>query len=90
MPEGALHRPALTTVVAGAREIGEEAARLLPRGVKSSEGPPESIILPPKVILVEVAAQDQQPRKRILFGAKARTRKMEESTMKVEVSHFAM
>jgi LacI family transcriptional regulator len=51
IPEGALHRPALTTVAVGACEIGEEAARLLLRGVKSSEGPPGSIILPPKVVI---------------------------------------
>jgi LacI family transcriptional regulator len=28
IPEGAMHRPALTTVAIGARAIGEEAARL--------------------------------------------------------------
>ena len=47
IPEGAMHRPSLTTVAIGAREIGEEAARLLLRRIKSPGGPSESIILPP-------------------------------------------
>jgi LacI family transcriptional regulator len=51
IPEGALHRPALTTVAIGARQIGEEAANLLLRRIKAPEGPPESIILPPKLII---------------------------------------
>jgi LacI family transcriptional regulator len=51
IPEGAMHRPALTTVAIGAREIGEEAARLLLRRIKSPEGSSESIILPPKLII---------------------------------------
>ena len=46
-----MHRPALTTVAIGARQLGEEAARLLLRRVKSPESPPESIILPPKLIV---------------------------------------
>ena len=50
IPDGALHRPALTTVAVAAGDR-EEAARLLLRGVKSPEGPPESIILPPKVVI---------------------------------------
>jgi LacI family transcriptional regulator len=49
--EGAMHRPALTTVAIGARQLGEEAARLLLRRIKSPEGSPESIILPPKLII---------------------------------------
>ena len=49
--EGAMHRPALTTVAIGARQLGEEAARLLLRRIKSPEGSPESIILPPKLIV---------------------------------------
>jgi LacI family transcriptional regulator len=51
IPEGAMHRPALTTVAIGAREIGQEAARLLLRRIKSPEGSPESIILPPKLVI---------------------------------------
>ena len=51
IPEGAMHRPALTTVAVGARGIGEEAARLLLRRIKSPEGSPESIILPPKLVI---------------------------------------
>jgi LacI family transcriptional regulator len=51
IPEGALHRPALTTVAIGARQLGEEAARLLLRRIKSPEGSPESIILPPQLIV---------------------------------------
>jgi LacI family transcriptional regulator len=49
--EGALHRPALTTVAIGARQIGEEAANLLLRRIKTPERAPESIILPPKLIV---------------------------------------
>ncbi len=49
--EAALHRPALTTVAIGARQIGEEAANLLLRRIKSPNGAPESIILPPKLIV---------------------------------------
>jgi LacI family transcriptional regulator len=51
IPEGALHRPALTTVAIGARQIGEEAANLLLRRLKSPNGEPESIILPPKLVI---------------------------------------
>jgi len=51
IPEGALHRPALTTVAIGARQIGEEAANLLLRRLKSPGGAPESIILPPKLVI---------------------------------------
>jgi LacI family transcriptional regulator len=46
-----MHQPALTTVAVGAREIGEEAARLLLRRIRSPEGPPESIILPPRLVI---------------------------------------
>ena len=53
IPEGAMHRPALTTVAIGGRQIGEEGARLLLRRIKSPEGPPESIILPPKLVVRE-------------------------------------
>ena len=48
-----MHRPALTTVAIGGRQIGEEGARLLLRRIKSPEGPPESIILPPKLVVRE-------------------------------------
>ncbi len=51
IPEAAMHRPALTTVAIGAREIGEEAARLLLRRIKSPEASSESIVLPPKLII---------------------------------------
>jgi LacI family transcriptional regulator len=51
IPEGALHRPALTTVAIGAREIGREAAELLLRRITSPEGEPETIILPPKLVV---------------------------------------
>ncbi len=53
IPEGAMHRPALTSVAIGAREIGEESARLLLRRIKSPDGSPESIILPPKLVIRE-------------------------------------
>jgi LacI family transcriptional regulator len=51
IPEGAMHRPALTTVAIGARAIGEEAARLLLRRIEWPDGSPESIILPPKLVV---------------------------------------
>ena len=51
IPEASMHRPALTTVAIGAREIGEEAARLLLRRIESPDGSPERIILPPKLII---------------------------------------
>jgi LacI family transcriptional regulator len=51
IPEAAMHRPALTTVAIGAREIGEEAASLLLRRIKSPNRSSESIILPPKLII---------------------------------------
>ena len=53
IPEGAMHRPSLTTVAIGAREIGEEAARLLLRRIKSPDGSSESIILPPRLVIRE-------------------------------------
>ncbi len=49
--EAALHRPALTSVAIGARQIGEEAASLLLRRIKSPVGAPESIVLPPKLVV---------------------------------------
>jgi len=51
IPEAAHYRPALTTVDIGARRIGEEAAELLLRRIRAPEGPPESIILPPRLIV---------------------------------------
>jgi LacI family transcriptional regulator len=53
IPEGAMRRPSLTTVAIGAREIGEEAARLLLRRIKSPGGSSESVILPPKLVIRE-------------------------------------
>jgi LacI family transcriptional regulator len=49
--EAALHRPALSTVAIGARQIGEEAANLLLRRIASPKGPPEIIVLPPKLMV---------------------------------------
>ena len=51
IPEGAMHRPPLTTVAVGARAIGEEAARLLLRRIEQPNGSPESVILPPKLVI---------------------------------------
>ena len=45
------HRPALTTIDIGAREIGEEAAHLLLRRIKSPDASPESIVLPPRLVI---------------------------------------
>ena len=49
--EAADHRPALTTIDIGARQIGEEAAHLLLRRIKAPNGAPESVILPPRLII---------------------------------------
>ena len=63
IPEAAHSRPALTTIDIGARRIGEEAANLLLRRVKAPGGAPESIILPPRLVIRsscgEQFAQDQ-------------------------------
>ncbi len=49
--EAALYRPALTTIAIDARRVGEEAANLLLRRIKAPNGAPESIVLPPKLIV---------------------------------------
>ena len=51
IPEAAHYRPALTTVEIDAHRIGEEAANLLLRRIKAPSGPPESIVLPPQLII---------------------------------------
>ena len=51
IPEAAHYRPALTTVEIGAHRIGEEAADLLLRRIRTPGGPPESIVLPPRLIV---------------------------------------
>ena len=51
--ESTKHRPALTTVAIEPRRIGAEAANLLLRRVKSPEGAPETIIMPPKLVVRE-------------------------------------
>lgn len=49
--EAALYRPPLTTIAIGARQIGEEAANLLLRRIKAPNGAPETIVLPPRLIV---------------------------------------
>jgi len=49
--EAAHYRPSLTTVNIGARQIGEEAAQLLLRQIKTPNGPPETVVLPPRLIV---------------------------------------
>ena len=51
IPEAAHSRPALTTIDIGARKIGVEAARLLLCRIKAPTGAPESIILPPRLVI---------------------------------------
>ena len=63
IPEAAHSRPALTTIDIGARQIGDEAAKLLLRRIKAPDGAPESIVLPPRLIIRSScggqSAQDQ-------------------------------
>jgi LacI family transcriptional regulator len=51
IPEAAHSRPALTTIDIGARQIGEEAANLLLKRIKAPSDPPESIVLPPRLVI---------------------------------------
>ncbi|WP_042689094.1 LacI family DNA-binding transcriptional regulator [Azospirillum sp. B506] len=51
VPEAALSRPALTTVATSARQIGQDAARLLLRRIADPQGPPERIILPSRLVV---------------------------------------
>ncbi len=51
IPEAAHARPALTTIDIGARQIGVEAANLLLRRIKAPTGAPESIVLPPRLVI---------------------------------------
>jgi LacI family transcriptional regulator len=51
IPEAAHSRPALTTIEIDARRIGEEAANLLLRRIKAPSDPPESIVLPPRLVI---------------------------------------
>jgi LacI family transcriptional regulator len=51
IPEAAHSRPALTTIDIGARRIGEEAANLLLKRIKAPSDPPESVVLPPRLVI---------------------------------------
>ncbi len=51
IPEAAHSRPALTTIDIGARQIGAEAAQLLLRKIMAPASPPESIVLPPRLVV---------------------------------------
>lgn len=53
VPEAALSRPALTTVATSARQIGQEAARLLLRRIADPQGPQERVILPTRLVVRE-------------------------------------
>lgn len=53
VPEAAVAHPALTTVATSARQIGQEAARLLLRRIAAPAGASERIILPPRLIVRE-------------------------------------
>ncbi len=59
IPEAALYRPALTTIAIGARQIGEEAANLLLRRIAAPNGAPESIVLPPRLIVRSSCGEGQ-------------------------------
>lgn len=49
--EAAHYRPALTTICISARRIGEEAAQLLLRRIRSPDSPPETVVLPPQLVV---------------------------------------
>ncbi|KAA0682236.1 LacI family DNA-binding transcriptional regulator [Roseomonas genomospecies 6] len=51
--EAAMSRPALTTVATSARQIGQEAARLLLRRIADPQGAPERVILPARLVIRE-------------------------------------
>ena len=51
--EAAMSRPALTTVSTSARQIGQEAARLLLRRIADPQGAPERVILPARLVIRE-------------------------------------
>lgn len=53
MPEAAQSRPALTTVATSARQIGQEAARLLLRRLADPQGAMERVILPARLVVRE-------------------------------------
>jgi len=53
VPEAALSRPALTTVATSARQIGQEAARLLLRRLADPRGAMERVILPTRLVVRE-------------------------------------
>ncbi|MBP2312675.1 LacI family DNA-binding transcriptional regulator [Azospirillum soli] len=62
VPEAALSRPALTTVATSARQIGQEAARLLLRRIADPQGPQERVILPSRLVVREsCGAMTQRP-----------------------------
>jgi LacI family transcriptional regulator len=49
--EAALSRPALTTIAVEPRQIGQEVAELILRRIADPTGPPEQVILPPRLII---------------------------------------
>ncbi|WP_434625163.1 LacI family DNA-binding transcriptional regulator [Azospirillum sp. B2RO_4] len=61
VPEAALSRPALTTVATSARQIGQEAARLLLRRIADPQGPPERIILPSRLVVRQSCGSPNDP-----------------------------
>ena len=80
--EAAHYRPALTTIEIGARQIGEEAAHLLLRRIKAPHGAPESVVLPPRLIIRSScggdAAQDQVNQSRTSTNQQTAGRSKEE------------
>jgi LacI family transcriptional regulator len=62
IPEAARSRPALTTIDIGARQIGEEAAKLLLKRIAAPDGAPESIVLPPRLIVRSSCGGQSAPR----------------------------
>jgi LacI family transcriptional regulator len=59
IPEAAHHRPTLTTIEIDGRQIGEEAARLLIRRIKAPDSPPESIVIPPRLVVRSSCGGDE-------------------------------
>jgi LacI family transcriptional regulator len=63
MSEAGLWQPALTTMAVNAREIGKNAASLIERRIIEPDAPPQSILLPPQLVVRESSRPPTTARK---------------------------